>query len=81
MANMKVIFNPPATVVIFNDGSKEVVKISNGDKYNPEVGFAMAIMNRMFGSRNAYKKFIQKQIKHNHNKKGENTYELKKESN
>lgn len=58
----KVIFNPPATIVIFKDGSKEVVKCSNGDTYDPELGFAQAMMNVMFGSRSTYSKFIKKQI-------------------
>jgi hypothetical protein len=59
----KVIFNPPATIVIFKNGSKRVVKCDSKDEFNPEIGFAMAMMNEMFGSRSAFKKFIKKHIK------------------
>lgn len=56
----KVIFNPPATIVIFKDGTKEVVKCSEGDEYSSENGFAQAMMNVMFGSRSQLKSFIRK---------------------
>ena len=64
----KVIFNEPATIIIYKNGEKEVVKCSEGDLYNPEVGFAMAMMNIMFGSRSAYKRFINKHYKNINNK-------------
>lgn len=38
----KVIFNPPATIVFWKDGSKTVVK-AQGDIFDPETGLAMAI--------------------------------------
>lgn len=38
----KVIFNAPATIVFWKDGSKTVVK-AQGDEYDPEKGLAMAI--------------------------------------
>ena len=38
----KVIFNPPATIVFWKDGSKTVVKAQNAE-YDPEKGLAMAI--------------------------------------
>ncbi len=59
----KVIFNPPATIVIFKDGTKRVVKCNREDEFNPEVSFAVVIMNEMFGSRSAFKKFIKNYIK------------------
>lgn len=60
----KVIFNFPATIVIFKNGTKEVVKCNEEDMgmYDPEVGFAMCMMNRIFGSRSAFKRFIKKCI-------------------
>ena len=39
----KVIFNDPATIVFWNDGSKTVVKCQEGDIFDPEKGLAMAI--------------------------------------
>lgn len=56
----KVIFNNPATIVIFEDGTKVVVKTTDGDEFQPEIGFAMAVMKKLFGSRGQYKKFIDK---------------------
>ena len=38
----KVIFNPPATIVFWENGSKTVVK-AQGEAFDPEKGLAMAI--------------------------------------
>lgn len=46
----KVIFNKPATIVLWKDGSKTVVKCQKGDKYDPEKGLAMAIVKYMSGN-------------------------------
>lgn len=46
----KVIFNPPATIVIFEDGSKSVVKAAPNEAYDREKGFAMAVIKRIYGS-------------------------------
>lgn len=56
----KVIFNPPATIVFFKDGTKEVVKCSKDDEFDAEMGFAQAMMNIMFGNRSSFKRFIKK---------------------
>lgn len=56
----QVIYNNPATIVYFKDGSKVVVKTMDGDEFNEEVGLAMAIMKKMFGSSTAFKKFARK---------------------
>ena len=45
----KVIFSGPATIVIWGDGSKTVVKCMDGDTYDKEKGFAMAYLKKMFG--------------------------------
>lgn len=39
----QVIFNGPATIVYWKDGSKTVVK-AQGDEYDPEKGLAMAVV-------------------------------------
>ena len=54
----KVIINPPATIVIWKDGHKEVVKCSKDEDFNPEVGVAMCFMKRIFGSRNQFTKLV-----------------------
>ena len=56
----KVIFNPPATIVLFKDGSKTVVKITKGDKFDYELGFLYAMAKHIFSGRNQFKKFIEK---------------------
>ena len=54
----KVIINPPATIVIWKDGRKEVVKCSKDEDFNPEVGVAMCFMKRIFKSRNQFTKLV-----------------------
>lgn len=41
-----VIFNPPATIVFWTDGSKTVVKCNVKDGFDPEKGLTMAIAKR-----------------------------------
>lgn len=50
----KVIFNDPATIVIWADGEKTVVKCQNGEPYDPEKGLAMAITKRALGNKGNY---------------------------
>lgn len=50
----QVIFNPPATIVIWRDGSKTVVKCGENDIFDPEKGLAMAISKRAFGDNRDY---------------------------
>lgn len=50
----KVIFNPPATIVFWNDGTKTVVKTQNGEKFDPEKGLAMAIAKKAYGNKGSY---------------------------
>lgn len=49
-----VIFNDPATIVIWKDGSKTVVKCGDGDVFDPEKGLAMAIAKRVYGNKGRY---------------------------
>lgn len=46
----KVIFNGPATIVIWVDGSKTVVKCAEGDGYSKFSGLAIAMCKRMYGA-------------------------------
>lgn len=58
-----VIFNPPATIVFWGDGSKTVVKCQEGDEYDPEKGLAMAFFKRMHGNKGRYCEEIKKWTK------------------
>ena len=44
-----VIFNPPATIVFWEDGMKTIVKCSKDDAYDPERGFELAFLKRVLG--------------------------------
>ena len=50
----KVIFNDPATIVFWSDGSKTVVKCGDNDTFDPEKGLAMAISKKFFDNRGYY---------------------------
>ena len=52
----KVIFNDPATVVLWSDGTKTVVKCGPEDEFDTEKGLAMAIVKKMAGNDNSFHK-------------------------
>ena len=58
----QVIFNNPATVVLWSDGTKTVVKCSEDDTFNPEIGLAMAICKKAFGNTGAYNDVFKKWV-------------------
>lgn len=49
----KVIFNNPATIVIWSDRTKTVVKCQDGG-FDPEKGLAMAISKKFLGNKGNY---------------------------
>lgn len=49
-----VIFNDPATIIMWADGTKTVVKCQEGDVYDPEKGMAMAICKKALGNQGNY---------------------------
>ena len=49
-----VIFNYPATIVFWTDGTKTVVKAQPDDKWDPEKGLAMAIVKKAYGNKGNY---------------------------
>lgn len=58
-----VIFNDPATIVFWTDGTKTVVKAAEGDEFDPEKGIAMAISKKIFGNQGSYYNKIKKWTK------------------
>lgn len=58
-----VIFNNPATIVQWSDGTKTVVKCQKGDTYSKETGLAMAILKKVYGNRGRYNDIISKWVK------------------
>lgn len=49
-----VIFNAPATIVFWNDGTKTVVRCGEGEKYDPEKGLALCIAKKALGNKHDY---------------------------
>ena len=54
----KVIFNNPATIVFWLDGTKTIVKKADDEPWDPEKGLAMAIIKKYFGTNKEIKKII-----------------------
>jgi len=59
----KVIFNDPATIVIWGDGSKTVVKCQNGEKFDKEKGLALCYMKKACGNKSNFNNFFKEWIK------------------
>lgn len=62
----RVIFNDPATIVIWEDGSKTVVKCQPNDEYSKETGLALCIAKKYLGNKsnfnNVFKKWISEEV-------------------
>lgn len=59
----KVIFNAPATIVIWGDGSKTVVKAQKGEKYDKEKGLALCYMKKILGNKSNFNNVFREWIK------------------
>lgn len=62
----KVIFNPPATIVCWFDGTKTIVKVQDGELFDKEKGFAMACAKKFFGNKGNYYDEFRKHGADNH---------------
>lgn len=56
----RVIFNNPATIVFWDDGTKTVVKCNNGDTYNKEVGLTACIVKKICGNTGRWNEILKK---------------------
>lgn len=59
----KVIFNNPATIVLWSDGTKTVVKCGPNDIFDKEKGLAMAIVKKMAGNDSRFHKIFKQWCK------------------
>lgn len=50
----KVIFDNPATIVYWEDGTKTVVKRQKGERFDKEKGLAMALAKKVLGNKGNY---------------------------
>ena len=55
----RVIFNDPATIIIWKDGSKTVVKKSEDDIWDPEKGCCIAVIKKLYGCTSFIKRFME----------------------
>lgn len=61
----KVVFNNPATIILWSDGTKTVVKCGEHEIFDPEKGLAMAIAKRAFSNTGAYYNIFKKWLPEN----------------
>ncbi len=55
---INVIFNDPATIVFWTDGTKTVVKCSADDEFDKYKGFVMAYLKKSLGSGRKAERFV-----------------------
>lgn len=58
----RVIFNDPATIVLWKDGTKTVVKCQEGDTYSEETGLALCVMKKVYGNKGRFNDLFKKWI-------------------
>lgn len=56
----RVIFNKPATIVYWEDGTKTVVKCQKGDTYNKEQGLALCFAKKALGNKGNFNEVFKK---------------------
>lgn len=54
----KCIINDNATILFWSDGTKTVTKTTPGDAFDPEIGIAMGIAKKIFGSKHKFDKYV-----------------------
>ena len=59
-----VIFNYPATIVFWEDGTKTVVKCQHDDYYSMETGLALCIAKKALGNKGNFNDIFRKWVRH-----------------
>lgn len=54
----KVVYNDPATVVYWDDGSKTVVKCHEEDVYDERTGFLLCCAKKLFGNTGRFNEVV-----------------------
>ena len=75
-----VIFNDPATIVFWEDGTKTVVKCQDGDEFDPEKGLAMAIVKKTYGNKGSYCNKLKKWLHKSKKQKPKNKMTFREEA-
>ena len=55
----RIIFNDPATIVFWQDGTKTVVKCQKDQTFNPYFGFCAAIAKKLYGSNSRLNRIVE----------------------
>lgn len=61
----QVIYNHPATIVHWDDGTKTVVKCDEEDDYDEMTGFLLCFMKKVCGNTGRYNEVLRKQVWNN----------------
>lgn len=56
---VRIIYNPPATIVFWADGEKTVVKCSKTEEFNKYHGFCAALAKRVVGNNSQLTKIVE----------------------
>lgn len=79
----KVHFNDPVTVVLWEDGTKTIVRAGENEIYDPEKGLAMAIAKKALGNQgnyyNVFKKWLPEEVNDEYDDQIEQMQEYMKE--
>lgn len=59
----KVIYNDPATIVLWSDGTKTIVKCQEGETFDAEKGLALCFVKKILGNTGSYYNVIKEHIK------------------
>ena len=62
----KVIFNKPATIILWDDDTKTMVKCGDGEVWDPEKGMAMAVAKKALGNKGNYNEVFKKWLNGQH---------------
>ena len=68
MRPSRVIFNDPATIAFWPDGTKTVVKCGEDDAYDKEKGLALCYMKKVFRNKGNYNEVLKKWCVEDNNK-------------
>ena len=53
----KVIYNPPATIILWNDGTKTMSKCDKEDAYDKATGFMLCVLKKKYGNKTVKRMF------------------------
>lgn len=74
-----VHFSYPATIVIWEDGTKTVVKCQKDDFYSPEAGLAICIAKKALGNQSNFNNIFKKWVPNDHMEFVDKTYSSMKD--